>query len=144
MCDKHILVFESDDWGMCGIRDQEGLDALDNNGYSSKKINRAYYTLETAEDIEKLYAVLLNHKDSLGNHPVFTMNFVLTNPDFKKISDSQFKEYFYIKLSDGLPDLWKRRNLFKTYLKGINLGIVYPGYHGKNHINHNTWNKKRG
>ncbi len=139
LCDKQIIVFESDDWGMCGVRDREGFDNLRSKGYNLGKDERDYYSLETVEDLEKLYETLLKHRDSKGDHPIFTFNFIVTNPDFKEISKHGFKAYFYRKLSDGFPQLWDRENLFRRYLRGIKLGIVYPGYHGKEHFNYMVW-----
>lgn len=138
-CDKHIVVFESDDWGMCGVRDKEAINNLRKKGYDLPVEIDDNNSLETEEDLLKLYDVLLRHVDSVGNHPVFTFNFIVTNPDFDKISKSGYKTYHYKKLCDGFPSKWSRKNLYQTYLGGIKRGIVYPGYHGQEHFNYKAW-----
>lgn len=135
------MVFESDDWGMCGVRDIEALDRLRGKGYYRGQDIRSYYSLETTEDLEKLYDTLTKHRDSKGDHPVFTSNFIVTNPDFERIRKSGYQSYFHQKLSDGFPPKWKRRRLFGIYMDGINIGVVHPGYHGREHFNYRFWLK---
>jgi hypothetical protein len=124
---------------MCGIRDKEAINNLRKKGYDLPIEIDDNNSLETEEDLLKLYDVLLKHVDSVGNHVVFTFNFIVTNPDFDKISKSSYRTYYYRKLSDGFPSKWNRKNLYQTYLEGIKRGIVYPGYHGREHFNYKSW-----
>lgn len=136
---RPVVLFESDDWGKIGIRDREGFETLVRKGHDGGQRSIGCYSLETANDLESLYGILLMHSDSTGSFPIFTCNFVMANPDFKRIAASDFKEYYYIPLKKGLPDKWLRPRLFETYLKGINLGVIYPGYHGRDHFNFDIW-----
>lgn len=138
--DKKIVIFDSDDWGMLGIRDLEGFQRLKAKGYSFGDKNCDYYSLELPEDMEALYRVLSRHRDSVGLPPIFSCNFVVTKPDYEKIIKTGFREFYFLDLSQGVPGLWKNRDkLFNTYKEGIKRGVVYPGYHGLCHFNYDAW-----
>ena len=141
LCNKPLFIIQSDDWGMCGVRDQDTYDLLIEQGFALDEDPWGVYSMETEEDMHALYNMLLRHKDSAGNPPVFTCNFILTNPDFKAIQKSDFQSYAYLTLGDGLPGKWDRRNLLPVYLAGIRKGVIYPGYHGREHFNADTWLK---
>lgn len=139
---KKIVVFESDDWGMLGVRDLEVFERLKAKGYKLGERDCDYYSLELPEDLEALYGVLSKHSDTFGLPPVFTCNFILAKPDFEKIAKTGFREFHTLDLSHGVPGLWKNRdNLIEIYLKGIELGLVYPGYHGLCHFRYEAWLK---
>ncbi len=50
-----------------------------------------YDALESNSDLEALFQLLRNHKDYTGWHPVFTPMWIIANPNFKKIKDSNFQ-----------------------------------------------------
>ena len=139
LCDKAIVVFESDDWGMCGVRDIETFDFLIQSGVPLDDDPWGYYSLETVYDLEKLYQILSKHRDVSGQHPVFTCNFIVANPDFEKIQNGGYENYFYKSLSEGLPSKWERGNLYQKYMEGIDKGLIYPGFHGREHFNEEIW-----
>jgi hypothetical protein len=60
---RPLVILQSDDWGRVGIRDREGLDWLRSRGLRLGE--RAYdlYTLETAEDVAAVAALLGRHRD---------------------------------------------------------------------------------
>lgn len=133
-----IVVFESDDWGK-GISGTEFFQKMSENFSVEEFVIPLTYkkdlkwmrnSLETIEDLEMLFSTLEKHKDSRGRHPVFTANIVLTNPDFKKIKDSNFDEYFYKLPNKELLNKWK---------EGMARGLFYPQYHGLTHFNHARW-----
>ncbi len=141
--DKKIVVFESDDWGRLGVRDLEAYGSLKAKGYSQLGQNDwDYYSLELPQDLEALYSVLLRHSDAFGLPPIFTCNFIVANPDYAKIMQTGFREFHFLDLSQGLPNLWKNRDqLTDKYRKGVALGLVYPGYHGLCHFRYEAWLK---
>lgn len=51
-------------------------------------------TLESNEDLEKLFDILLSFKDHNGNHPVITAVTNIANPEFDKIRENNFEHYF--------------------------------------------------
>lgn len=141
LCDKILIVIQSDDWGMCGVRDQATYEYLINKGFALDEDPWGVYSLETQEDLMKLFDVLSKHQDSGGNPPIITCNFILTNPDFDAIKASGFQLYSYITIAEGLPSMWPPRNLFPLYKRGIENGFIYPGYHGREHFNSEAWLK---
>jgi hypothetical protein len=138
--DKKIIVFDSDDWGMLGIRDLEGFERLKAKGYNIGQKDCDYYSLELPEDLDALYSVLSKHRDSFGLPPIFTCNFIVARPDYEKIIKSGFREYHFLDISQGAPGMWENRDeLFNTYKEGIKRGLVFPGYHGLCHFNYDAW-----
>ncbi len=86
---KKLLVFESDDWGSLRIPDAKAFDTMVTDGLiSANDPFSKYDALETRDDLHALFTVLKKYKDKKGNHPVFTANMVMANPDFDKIKVS--------------------------------------------------------
>ncbi len=132
--DRRLVLFQSDDWGRVGLRDREGFDLLQSAGL--KLGERAYdlYTLETAEDLEAMSAVLTKHQDAGGRHPCLEMNFILFNLDFEKMRESQFRTIELIPLSRGFPEGWNRPHLLEHYRAGMANGVFWPALHGTTHF----------
>lgn len=138
--DKKFVVFESDDWGSERIpyrKDIEFLTSFGINVYS----NPFNYldSLETCDDLSALFDSLLKFKDRQGNHPVITANSVVANPDFDRIRNSGFTEYYY---ESTLDTYQKKRGCEKTYTiinEGINDNIYHPQFHGREHLNIRQW-----
>ena len=82
---------------------------------------------------------MIKYIDNTSNYSIFYFNFIATNPEYTSISYASFNDYFYKKLSDGFCDLSGQGNLFRTYPKGIKLGLDYPEFHGREHIISVNW-----
>src|SRR5580658_898892 len=121
LCDRPLVVIQSDDWGMVGIRDGGGYLALQSQGLSLGSHSHDFYSLETAEDLYCIYEMLSRHRDSIGRHPCIVLNFVVANVDFKAVLDSGFKNLTLIPLDQGLPGFWDRPGLLDAYREGIRL-----------------------
>ena len=93
---------------------------------------------ESAEDLDRLYEVLGRFRDHRGAHPVFTMNFVLANPDYEAIEASGFKTYSWIPIDD-VAKLPGDGALIDKYKEGVARGLVCPQYHGRDHFSGETW-----
>ena len=132
--DRPLVVLESDDWGRVGLRDQEGLQALQSAGIEIGERPYDSYTLETAEDVSALRDLLRRHSDSSGQSPPIGMNFLLANLDFARMEADDFREILLLPLSDGLPRGWSRPGLREAYLAGINEGLFRPALHGMTHF----------
>lgn len=132
--DRPIVLFQSDDWGRVGLRDREGLEQLRSAGLNLGE--RAYdaYTLETADDLNHLSAVLSRHRDSSGRHPCLGMNFILFNLDLARMRAEGFRQIELLPLSAGLPEGWSRPGLFENYREGIANGVFRPALHGTTHF----------
>lgn len=132
--DRPLVLLQSDDWGRVGLRDRDGLEHLQSVGLNLGE--RAYdlYTLETAEDLVWLSAVLTKHRDSSGCHPCLGMNFILFNPDFATMRAGDFRQIELLPLSAGLPEGWSRPGLFEQYREGIANAVFRPALHGTTHF----------
>lgn len=138
--DRKLLVLESDDWGSIRIPDAESarkminLGLLSNNDPFSK-----FDTLETAADLEALFSVLSQFKDTHGNSPIITGNMVVGNPDFIKIKANSYSEYHFEEFSQTYKKQERGADTFSVLQKGIEARFFFPQYHAREHLNVNTW-----
>lgn len=136
------MVFESDDWGSNRISTGEDFDAMTdagviigNNSYDK------FDTIEKSRDLELLFEVLTSVKDKNSNHAVFTPFVNTANPDFKKIEESNFEEYFYEPFDSTLEWYGERNNVLGLYRAGINGRFFMPQFHGREHVTVSLWMK---
>lgn len=132
--DCPLVLLQSDDWGRVGLRDQEGMEQLRAAGVPLGESPYDSYTLETADDLESLSAVLKRHRDTGGRHPCVEMNFILANLDFGRMSAADWREIQLLPLSEGLPAGWVRPMLMEGYREGIVAGVFKPALHGLTHF----------
>ena len=101
---RHIVVFESDDWGSIRMPSLEILRLLLDKkvAVNSPDTYDRIDTLASNEDLTRLIEVLSSVKDANGNPAILTMNCVTANPDFEKIKESGFQTYYYEKFTDTL------------------------------------------
>ncbi len=139
---RKLIVIESDDWGCWRIRDKRG-----NKSILEKLPNLSvdpyfqYDSLETPDDLCALFNELSSIKDVNGNSPIITANTIVANPDFEKIRENNFQEYFYktyINDLDGEVDRTKLPILIK---QGIESDLYRPQLHGREHLNVKSWMK---
>ena len=138
--DRKIVVIESDDWGSIRMPSEETYKSFISKGFdiSGSRYNR-FDTLETDTDLEMLYEVLNSVRDREGNPPVLTSNFVVGNPDFKRIRESDFTEYFYEPVTSTLKRYPGRDRLESLWKQGISSGLFHPQFHGREHVNVIRW-----
>ena len=87
---RHLkaVVLESDDWGLCAwVPDEQAYEALAGTPAFRNPAARAYgrSTLESAEDVARLAAVLLEFRGRDGRPPVWQANTVMATPDFARL-----------------------------------------------------------
>jgi hypothetical protein len=131
---RPLVLLQGDDWGRVGLRDQEGLEQLRAAGLMLGERPYDFYTLETAEDLAALSALLKRHHDSGGRRPCVQMNFILANLDFAKMGADAFQQIHLLPLAEGLPQAWNRPGLLDAYRQGIADGAFYPALHGAAHF----------
>lgn len=133
---RKLLVIESDDWGSVRIRDKEAYEALKQKGLN---VDRIHYdsveSIESNEDLEMLFDLLHSFKDKNGNHPVFTPMCIMGNPDFDKIKESNYQEYFFQPLHETLNEFPNSDRVLELWKKGFEENIFIPEIHGREHIN---------
>jgi len=137
---RQIVIIESDDWGSIRMPSNEILREIEKKGYLKKKLPYLQYdTIEGNDDLNYLFDLLKSHTDAFGNHPVFTANTIVGNPDFKKIEAKNFQEYFYEPFTETLKSYENRDKVLSLYKKGIEEKIFHPQFHGREHLNVKRW-----
>lgn len=137
---RKIVVIESDDWGSIRMPSKAVYNKLLEHGIPVDKCpyNR-YDSLASESDLSKLFGVLHSVEDA-NNHPaVITANTIIANPDFKKIRDSNFLEYYYELFTDTLGQYPEHEKAFSLWRAGIDSGIFHPQFHGREHLHVNRW-----
>ena len=132
--DRPVVVLHSDDWGRLGIRDRSGQAELREAGLNLGRHPYDFYSLETADDVTALAAMLRKHTDSVGQSAQLQMNFVAANLDFRKMAAEGYKTLHWRALADGLPGKWRRPGLLQAYREGVEAGLFAVGFHGRSHF----------
>jgi hypothetical protein len=127
-----VVVFESDDWGSQRIPDKTVYNYCLKNGYPmNQNIYTQYDCLESVEDVSRLKDVL----NSYSSKPMFTLNMILANPDYLKIKESNFEQYFYKPIDKSIS----YSSVLTEIKEGIDKGVFSAQFHGREHINVNRW-----
>jgi hypothetical protein len=132
---RPVVLLHSDDWGLGGIPDKATYARLDQKGLSTWWYPFDKHSLETAQDLQELYAVLGKHYDSRGRSPGIVFNFILANVNFEEVAANGFKKLCLLPVYKGLPTAWQRPDLLEAYRQGIETRLVYPALHGLTHFN---------
>lgn len=137
---RKIIVFESDDWGSIRMPSKEVYESCLKHGYRiDHTIFSRYDSLESEEDLNLLFELLLLFKDWKSNHPVITANCLVANPDFEKIQNSNFEKYFFELVTDTFSRYPRHKNCFNLWQEGYKLNIFKPQSHGREHLNVNRF-----
>lgn len=133
---RKIVVIHIDDYGSIRVKNAEARERMIQAGLPLD--NSRYYcfdTLCTTEDLQMMFDVLTSVKDMNGHYACVTPFANVANPDFEKIRNAGFQQYFRETFVDtfkrlgsayeGAYDLWKQ---------GIAEDIFHPEYHGTEHI----------
>lgn len=133
---RKILVIESDDWGSVRIRDKQAYEALKQKGLNVDSIHYdSVESIESNEDLNLLFDLLLSFKDKNGKHPIFTPMCIMGNPDFEKIKSSDYQEYFFQPLQETINEFPNSNRILDLWKKGFELKVFVPEIHGREHIN---------
>ncbi len=137
---RKIVVIESDDWGSIRMPTKGIYNNFISNGFdiSGSDYNR-FDTLESNDDLIMLFEVLQKHRNKYGVKPIITANCVVGNPDFQKIRQSDFSEYFYEPVTETLKRYSGRENVEALWKEGNQLGIFHPQFHAREHVNVVRW-----
>ena len=137
---KKIVVLESDDWGSIRIPSSEVSKKLfDKQLVNSEDPYARFDCLESNDDMAQLFETLTSIKDCVGNYPVITANTIVANPDFQKIRESNFNEYYFEPFTETLQRYFQHDKVFNFYKSGIEQKIFIPQFHGREHLNVASW-----
>jgi hypothetical protein len=133
------VVFESDDWGSIRLRDRIAFESMERQGLNlGASAYNSFDCLERKEDLESLLEVLGKYKDLHGQHPKFTLNTVVCNPDFERIQASNFENYYYESFFDSYARYYGH-DLAPVWRHGIDQALIYPQFHAREHLNVPLW-----
>lgn len=137
---KKYIVIESDDWGSIRIPSKSVLNKMELAGIDVKSNPFNYLDgLETNNDLIFLLFILRQIKKKYNKKVRITLNFIVGNPDFKKIKESSFEKYFHENFIDTYNNDPKCTNVFNLISEGITEGFFQPQFHGTEHVNVNKW-----
>ena len=133
---RKIIVIESDDWGSVRIRDRNAYQALKKKGLNvDHKRYDQVDSLESNEDLERLFEVLNSVKDKNGQSAKFTPMCLLGNPAFDKIKVSDYEEYHFQPLEETLKEYPGSNRLIELWREGAQSKLFEPQLHGREHLN---------
>lgn len=137
---RHIVVIESDDWGSIRMPSKEVYDRLLKEGYRvDLHPYEKYDSLATEEDLSSLFEILSKYSDRKGRHPIITANCAVANPDFEKIEQSEFTQYYYEPFTTTLKRYNECKNSFVLWQQGIKNKVFMPQFHAREHLNVARW-----
>jgi hypothetical protein len=137
---RKIIVIESDDWGSIRMPNLKTFSKSLNLGIPLNKCPfNSFDTLANADDFTALFEILNKYKGKNGNSPVITANTIMANPDFKRISASGYKEYYYEPFINTLDSYYPGQNVFSKWQEGMENKIFYPQFHGREHLYVKRW-----
>lgn len=142
---RKIIVIESDDWGSFRFKNQK-IRNLYIKEYNPQNWMHYNDCFESYDDLKALESTLKKFKDSKNNHPSFTFLMNPANPDFKRIKDNNFDEYYYETFKETLSKRYDGGEIYNWYKKAIEANLIEVGFHGREHLNVNSWmdDLKRG
>lgn len=133
---RKIVVIESDDWGSIRMPSRKVYEKCLKAGFRvDLNEYERYDSLASGEDLNCLFNVLQQYKDYKGNHPIITANCVVANPNFEKIKASNYQQYHYELITDTFKKYPSHNDNFRLWQQGIDMGIFYPQYHAREHLN---------
>lgn len=135
---RHIVIFESDDWGSIRTTSREIRDKMMAMGYPMSSFS-SLDSIESNDDMVGLFDILTKHCDCNGNNACFTGVCITGNPDFDKIQQENYTSYHWEKMTDTLKRYSKRDCVEKLYHEGIDRNIFIPIFHGREHLNAQRW-----
>lgn len=138
---QKIIVFESDDWGSIRIPSKQVYKNLISQGLNISKSPYSKDSLESNDDLTLLLETLYSFKNKEGKNPVFTLNNIVANPDFEKISKSEFMEYHYEYFINAYRRYPAHDRSFDLIREGYEKNVFKPQLHGREHLNVNRWLK---
>ena len=98
-----------------------------------------YDSLESREDMARLFEVLQSVRDSHGHPAVLTANTVTANPVFDKIEKSNFTQYYYEPFAETYQRSTIHEGTWAMWQQGMEAGVLRPQFHGREHLNVKKW-----
>jgi hypothetical protein len=136
------VVIESDDWGLCAwVPDDAAWQALARTPAFRGRTGHVYgrSTLERAEDVHALAALLGAVRGGDGEPPVLQANTILACPDFARIDPDRASGPVPLVTAPALPARWERPGLWEAVREARERGVWWPELHGLHHLAEHAW-----
>jgi hypothetical protein len=138
---EKIIIIESDDWGAIRTPSNEALTAFKRKGFEIDKSIYKVDSLASKSDLEDLFDLLSSFKNLYGEHPIFTANAIMANPDFDRIRASEFKEFHFEPFNETFKKYPEHENNLQIWKRGKEEKLFHPQFHGREHLNVGRWMK---
>ncbi|WP_207423848.1 hypothetical protein [Desertivirga brevis] len=139
---RKIVVIESDDWGAIRMPSSEVYNALlKENIRVDKCAYSKFDSLESVEDLSELFNVLSKYKDKHDSPAVITANFIMTNPDFRRMKQDNPSTYKNELFTETYKSYEGREGSLELVLEGGREGLLKAQCHGREHVNVLRWLK---
>lgn len=137
------VVLESDDWGLCAwVADEQAHRVLAGEPAFRTPAGQRYgrSTLESADDVRQLAALLLDFRGGDGMPPVWQANTIVAAPDHSRLQPPAFDltEMPLVGL-DQLRGRWERPGMLTAVHAAIADGVWWPELHGLHHLPESAW-----
>jgi len=136
---RKLLVIESDDWGSLRTKDTQVLKYL--NKINTAIVKDPYSRLDSianTDDLNALFDVLNSVRDRNGNPACITTNTCMANPDFEKIKQSKFQQFYYKPFHTSITETGGVA-LWDLWQEGIGHKFLRPQLHGREHLHSLQW-----
>jgi hypothetical protein len=145
--ERKIVVFSVDDYGNVRLDSKTAKENMEKAGVKTSSRFDAYDTLESREDLEILFEVLVSVKDKNDRNAVFTPLALPCNINFERMAEEGNQHYIYELLPltyDKLSSLHPNdyRGTWSLWLEGIEKGLMLPQFHGREHFNLKVFEEK--
>ncbi|MFN8586270.1 MAG: hypothetical protein U0704_00575 [Candidatus Eisenbacteria bacterium] len=144
--DWHALkavVLQSDDWGLCAwVPDEQAHRVLAGQPAFRSEAGQRYgrSTLESAADVKRLEALLLEFRGADGLPPVWQANTIVAAPDWTRLVPPMFEvSELPVTGLDALPPRWARPGLVAAYRHAEAAGVWCAELHGLHHLPETAW-----
>lgn len=119
--------------------DVDALHKLREMGYKAGENPWDFYGLETTGDLRALRDTLESLRDQEGLPACMVANFIMANPDLRRMVAEDYRQCHWVELCQGFPQPWREPKLLDAYHALINAGVFYPALHGYSHFNDAVW-----
>ena len=129
-----LVAFQSDDWGSIRTTSRDALAHLRKIGVDVDACHYMLFdSLECSDDLELLFGVLESVSDRNGRHPLLTANCLVANPDFDRIRQAGFSEYFAEPVTDTMSRTPGAERNMALWQEAKKKEICQPQSHGREH-----------
>lgn len=136
---RRFVVIESDDWGSIRMPSKKAFDNLESKYPQLATTYNRFDSIETDNDLVSLFEVLDGVKDKNGSPAIITANALMANPDFAKIKEAGYQEYYYETIDQTFSKSSNSRNCLQLWKEGNERRLFRPQSHGREHINTRNW-----